>query len=136
MGAGVKEIIFKGITEAFLASAQFNDLLAPIQQVIRDFTQQAIASGETPDLGAFRSALLPKIEDVSTRANLLAPLIAEIQKLGLDVTGSITKLFGGGQATRAATININIAEFTGSDQDVNDLARKLDDMLRGQLSAM
>src|SRR5258705_988006 len=38
LGQGTKDIIFQGITEAFLSSAQFNDLLAPIQQTIRDFT--------------------------------------------------------------------------------------------------
>ena len=38
IGEGTKELLFKGITEAFIASAQFNDLLAPIQQTIRQFT--------------------------------------------------------------------------------------------------
>ena len=32
LGEGVKQTLFQGITESFIASAQFNDLLAPIQQ--------------------------------------------------------------------------------------------------------
>ena len=51
------------------------------------------------------------------------------------MTGSIDRLFNG-RSGGNTKIEINIAEFTGSDQDVNGLARKLDDMLRGDLRAM
>jgi hypothetical protein len=94
LGAGVKDAIFNGIIQSFVASAQFGDLLAPIQQQIREFTQQALASGTPPDIEAFRKAILPAIEAISSRAGVLAPLIAELQKLGLDVTDAITSLFG------------------------------------------
>jgi hypothetical protein len=131
LGQGVKDVIFQGITESFIASAQFNDLLAPIQQTIRDFTQEAIATGQTPDMDAFRRAIFPDIEAITTRAETLAPLIEELQKLGLDVKDALGLISAGGRSTN---ITINIAEFTGSDQDVHALARKFDEILRGSLN--
>lgn len=140
LGAGVKEKVFGGIVESFVASAQFGDLLAPIQKIIREFTQQALETGQTPDIGAFRRAILPGIEDISTRAGTLAPLIAELQRLGLDISDSVTRLFGpegpvaAVAAAPRANITINIAEFTGTDSDVDNLARRLDTQLRGVLA--
>ena len=132
LGVGIKDKIFAGITESFIASAQFTDLLAPIQQTIREFTQEAIATGQTPDIDAFRRAILPRIEDISTRAETLAPLIEELQKLGLDVKDALGLIE---QSARSpANITINIAEFTGSDQDVSALAHKLDEALRAVLN--
>jgi hypothetical protein len=128
LGEGVKDVIFQGITTAFIQSAQFNDLLAPIQKTIREFTLQAVESGETPDIDAFRRAILPEIEDLSARADLSGPLLEALQALGLDITSSINSLFGG---RNAAPFVINIENFTGSDEDVNSLAHKIDDLLRG-----
>jgi hypothetical protein len=128
LGDGVKETLFRGITESFIASAQFADLLAPIQQTIRQFTQQAISSGEVPDLAAFRRAILPDIEAITTRAELLAPLIAELQKLGIDVKNLLAAFVGG---AAPSSININIDNFSGNDDDVEALKRKLEDILRG-----
>jgi len=130
LSTGVKDMIFKGITQAFIASAQFSDLLAPIQQTIREFTQEAIATGTTPDIAAFRRAIFPRIEDLSTRAETLAPLIDELQKLGLDIKDALNLV----TTTTPANIVINIAEFTGSDQDVRSLAQKLDNALRATLN--
>jgi hypothetical protein len=129
IGDGVKDLIFKGATEAFLASAQFNDLLAPIQQVIRDFTQQAIASGETPDLAEFRKALAPKIEDVTTRAELLEELIREFQKFGLDIKGLVRD---GGKRGPIGPITI---QLNHKGKNVKQVAIELEDYLRGALSA-
>lgn len=78
-------MVFQGLTEAFIASAQFNDLLAPIQQQIKIFTEQALATGEAPNVGAFRAATFPLIEQIASRGQLLGPLIDVLQELGLDL---------------------------------------------------
>ncbi len=130
LGDGTKEIIFKGITEAFLASAQFNDLLAPIQQTIRGFTQEAIATGQTPDLAAFRAALLPQIEALSARGEALAPLLAELQKLGLTFNDALKAFVSKPTQKGPTTIKIDI--FAGN-KDVKELANELDDHLRSLL---
>jgi hypothetical protein len=134
LGQGAKDLIFKGITDAFIASAQFNDLLAPIQQTIRQFTQEAIATGATPDIDAFRAAILPAIENISTRAETLAPLIAELQKLGLDVKNALGLITATPTTPSPTTININIDQFTGTEEDTRALARRLDDYLSGRLA--
>ncbi len=132
LGDGTKEIIFKGITEAFLASAQYNDLLAPIQQTIRGFTQEAIATGRAPDLNAFRAALLPQIEALSARGEALAPLLLELQKLGLTFNDAL-KAFSGSPKGPTGPITINI---NGFNKDVKELAGELDDHLRAVLGPM
>jgi hypothetical protein len=137
LGEGTKQIIFQGITEAFIASAQFTDLLAPIQQTIREFTQQAIETGEVPDINAFRRAILPGIEDISTRAETLRPLIEELHRLGIDVTDALRALTGVAQqvARQPANFTINLPPgWQGTDAEVRDLAGQLDNLLRGQLN--
>jgi hypothetical protein len=129
LGDGVKEKIFQGITESFIASAQFTDLLAPIQQTIREFTQQAIATGETPDIAAFRRAILPDVEGIASRAESLAPLIEELHRLGIDLRGLLSDLFG--TARPPSNITINLPPGWGNEGDVRDLAQQLDDFLRG-----
>ena len=37
-------------------------------------------AGQTPDINAFRQAIFPQIEEITTRASLLEPLIAEFQR--------------------------------------------------------
>lgn len=124
LGTGIKDKIFSGITEAFVASAQFTDLLAPIQKVIREFTQQALDTGQTPDLDAFRRAILPGIEDISTRAETLRPLIEELQKLGFDVRDALRSLSGGGAAAAGpVTINVYAADAQSFYQDLSALLR-------------
>jgi hypothetical protein len=120
IGEGAKQILFQGITEAFIASANFTDLMAPIQKIIREFTQQAIDTRTTPDLAAFRAAIFPAVEDISTRAALLAPLIAELQKLGFDLKDLLTGLFSGGGAG-GNHIVINIGSV-GNEQDARTIA--------------
>jgi hypothetical protein len=126
---GIKETLFRGITESFIASAQFTDLLAPIQQTIRKFTQEAIDSGTVPDIAAFRRAILPSVEEITTRAEVLAPLIAELQKLGIDVKNLLAAFVGENAA--APTVHINIESFGGSDDDIDALRRRLEALLRG-----
>ena len=128
LGDGVKTLIFEGITSAFIASAQFNDLLAPIQKIIRDFTQQAIATGQTPDINAFRQAIFPQIEEITTRASLLEPLIAEFQRLGSEIKNAIGGITGGN-----GTIQITINGDVNSTDDARLLAQRIEDLLRGQL---
>jgi hypothetical protein len=130
LGEGTKDIIFQGITEAFIASAQFSDLLAPIQQTIREFTQQAIVTGAPPDLGAFRGAILPQIEAVTTGFGTLAPLIAELQRLGAELTGILTPALNQGPSNISITINGNVND----EQDVRELTRNIEAVLRGQLT--
>jgi|GEM_PF-6214411 len=130
LGEGAKEIIFQGITEAFIASAQFTDLLAPIQRVIREFTQEAISTGETPDIDAFRRALLPGIEDLTTRAETLRPLIEELQKLGLDVRRALGLLAGGGAF---GDVNITIEGGLNDERDGANFARRIEEILRPSL---
>jgi len=121
IGEGAKQILFQGITEAFIASANFTDLMAPIQKIIREFTQTAIDTQTTPDLEAFRKAIFPAVEDISTRAELLAPLIAELQRLGLDIKTSLSSLFGGRGAT---SITINIGTVN-NEQDARTIADRI-----------
>jgi len=85
LNTGIKDTVFKGLADAFVASAQFGDLLSPIQQQIRDFTQKALESGQPPDIAAFRRAILPAIEDISSRATLLEPLVSALQELGFNI---------------------------------------------------
>ena len=89
LNTGIKDSVFDGLTQAFIASAQFNDLLAPIQQQIRLFNQQAIATGELPDIGAFKSAIAPMIELIVSRGTLLEPLIDVLQQLGIQIRGML-----------------------------------------------
>jgi hypothetical protein len=126
VGAGIQQTVFEGLTQAFIASAQFNDLMAPVQQLIRQFIQDAIATGQTPDPAAFRAALLPRIEDISTRAELLAPLIAELQKLGID----IRSMLGGLTGFRAGGITIHIHGNVDSEDTVTDLLRRMGQLLQ------
>jgi len=123
---GVREKILSGITESFIASAQFTDLLAPIQQTIRDFTQQALATGQTPDIDAFRRALLPAIEDISTRGETLDPLVQALR----DLIGSLGLLTDQQQANSAPHVEINIENY-GNDMTPQELARMIGDMLNG-----
>jgi hypothetical protein len=127
LGDGTREIVFKGITEAVIASAQFNDLLAPIQQVIRDFTQRAIASGERPDLSNFRDAILPLIEALSARRDLLQPILESLNIIGKDLNKSFDRLGGRG----SGNITINIENYTNED-DPTILARRIGDLLNGR----
>jgi len=137
IGEGVRDKIFSGISQAFIASAQFSDLLAPIQQIIRQFTQDALTSGQVPDVGAFRQALLPAIEDISTRAQTLAPLIQALQSLGFDVTQALQSLIGtvadtaAAAATASPSVTINIENFN-RDDDPQSLARQIQDLLNGR----
>jgi len=138
LGQGVKEKIFNGIVESFVASAQFSDLLAPIQQTIRDFTQQAIETGQQPDIAAFRSAILPGIESVSARANALAPLIEALQQLGFefkdalgvfsrDVAEVVT------EAKRETKVEINIENYA-NDSNPEALGRQIAELLGGRVA--
>ena len=129
LGDGTKDMLFKGITDAFIQSAQYNDLLAPAQQVIRQFTQQALETGQAPDIAAFRAALLPTIEQITTRGEVLAPLLAELQKLGADIKSSLGTLSG----TSATNIVINIGSVN-DEQDATTLAKKLADYLNGGIA--
>src|SRR6185437_12046708 len=124
---GVREKILSGITESFIASAQFTDLLAPIQQTIRDFTQQALATGQTPDIDAFRRALLPAIEDISARSETLDPLVQALR----DLIGSLG-LLNETQAANAGPphVEINIENY-GNDMTPQELARRISDLLNG-----
>jgi hypothetical protein len=133
LGSGVKDVIFQGITSAFIASAQFGELLAPIQKTIREFTQQAVSTGKLPDLGAFRSAILPSVEGISTRAETLAPLISELQKLGFEIRdklGLVTE-----QPKQPAQNNITINIGTVNDEaDARTLAEELGRHISGFLA--
>jgi hypothetical protein len=130
LGSGVKDILFKGITDAFIASSQFNDLLAPIQKIIQDFTAEAVTSGKTPDLAAFRAAILPQITDLTTRAETLAPLIEELRKLGFDIKDGLGLI---AEASPRVAVEINIENFN-RDDDPASLARKIQDLLGGRLA--
>jgi hypothetical protein len=134
LGAGTKDLIFQGITEAFIASAQFTDLLAPIQKTIREFTQEAIATGQAPDIDAFRRALLPDIESISTRAETLRPLIEALQELGLNINDSIKRLFNlpGASSGNFAPIEIHIHGDV-TEENASDFARRVEAILRPQL---
>lgn len=120
IGDGVKQMLFQGITESFMASANFTDLLAPVQKIIREFSQQALDTRTPPDIDAFRRAIFPAVEDISTRAELLAPLIAELQKLGLDLKTSLNALFG----TGGNNIVINIGSVN-NEQDARTIADRI-----------
>jgi len=126
LSTGIKDMIFQGITSAFIASAQFTDLLAPIQKTIREFTEQALATGERPDIGKFRSAILPGIESISTRAEALAPLIEELRKLGLDIKSALA--LGGTNNN----ITINIGSMS-DETDPRKLAEELGNYIGGLL---
>jgi hypothetical protein len=129
--AGIKDVVFEGLTEAFIASTEFSNLLAPIQQTIRDFTQQAIATGAPPDIGAFRSAILPQIEQISTRSQLLFPLVDVIQTLGEGIRtwlGLIPKTPVQPAPVVPQTITINV-----SGGDPQQTAREIARLLRGSL---
>jgi hypothetical protein len=112
---------------AAVASAQFNDLLAPIQQVIRDFTQRAIASGERPDLSNFRDAILPLIEALSARRDLLQPILESLNIIAKDLNKSFDRFGGRG----SGNITINIENYTNED-DPTVLARRIGDLLNGR----
>jgi hypothetical protein len=132
LGEGTRDVVFKGITDAFIASAQFNDLLKPIQDTISRVTQQAVETGQAPDLGALLGELSPQILALKTRGEFLGPLLAEIQKLGLNLNDLFAS-FVGKQAPRGPT-NIKI-DINGFNKDVKELANELDDHLRGLLGA-
>jgi hypothetical protein len=117
------------ITDAFIQSAQFNDLLAPAQQVIRNFTQQAVETGQAPDITAFRAALLPTIEQITTRGEALAPLLAELQNLGADIKNALSTLTNGGNNIQI-TINGNIND----ESDARTLANEISKLLSGSLA--
>ena len=143
LGKGIKDEIFSGIVESFTASAQFADLLAPIQQTIRDFAQQALATGVAPDVGAFRAALFPEVEAISARASTLAPLIAELQKLGFDIRDSLGLIAAAPEPAPApavepvpaprVAVEINIENYTRED-DPAVLARRIGELLSGKLA--
>jgi hypothetical protein len=132
LGEGTREVVFKGITDAFIASAQFSDLLKPIQDTISSFTEQAVETGQLPDMGALLGELSPQIQALKARGEFLGPLLAEIQKLGLNLNDLFAS-FAGKQAPRGPT-NIKI-DINGFNKDVKELANELDDHLRGLLGA-
>ena len=72
--------MFGGITESILATAEFSNLLAPLQKAIRESVQSSIEGGIF-DQGAFTSTVLPAIEAILSRAEMLRPLIDELQRL-------------------------------------------------------
>jgi hypothetical protein len=132
LGDGTREVVFKGITDAFIASAQFNDLLKPIQDTISRVTQQAVETGQLPDAGALLGELSPQIQALKARGEFLGPLLAEIQKLGLNLNDLFAS-FAGKQAKQGPT-NIKI-DINGFNKDVKELANELDDHLRGLLGS-
>jgi len=77
-----------------------------------------------------RQAVLPAVEDISTRAELLAPLIAELQKLGLDIKISLSSLFGRGAG---ASIVININGSVNNEQDARTIADRIFDHMEAAL---
>ena len=120
LGDGARQMLFQGIANAFVQAAQFQDFLAPLQQVIHKFVEDAVETGLPPDMAAFRSALLPLVEDFSTRAELLAPLIAELQKLGVDVKSALS-----GLTLAGANIVININGSVNNEQDARTIADRI-----------
>ena len=85
LGAGIKDVVFNGLTEAFIASAQFNELLAPLQATISEFVSRAIETGETPNIEEFRKAILPGVEGITNRGETLQPLIDVLQEFGFNL---------------------------------------------------
>ena len=127
LGDGTKQVIFQGISDAFIASTQFSDLLAPVQKAIRDAADQAAATGALPDLSAVRAAALPAIEQITTRAETLAPLVAQLQQFGADITKALAGLSRSG-----TTVNINVASLD-SQTDIKALAQQIGELINGQL---
>src|SRR5439155_10484325 len=109
-----------------IASSNFNDLLAGVQQTIRDFVQKAIESGQPPDIDAFRRAILPQVQEIASRESVLASLISEFQRLGSDIRDAI-----GGNGGTGGQIIINIDGNVNSPDDARLLAQRIEDLLRG-----
>lgn len=111
MNQGIYQAVSSGIVEALIATAQFNDLLAPLQKAIRESVQNSITTGMF-DSGAFQQAVLPAIESILSRAELLDPMIKVLQQfsstlkdiLGLNpLVEAITEPLAAG-LTESATI--------------------------------
>lgn len=131
LGTGIKDRVFQGLTEAFIASAEFTDLLAPIQQQIRAFTEEAILTGNVPDIARFRQAILPAIEQITTRAELLEPLIDALQELGFDIRemlGLLPEAAEPPPPAPPAVVNISI-----NTNNPDEIGRKIGEILGGKL---
>lgn len=129
LGEGTRDIIFKGITNAFLQSAQFNTLLAPVQQIISQFTTAAIETGELPDLTGFRAAIFPALGAIEARAQFLSPLIDQLQQIGFDIKQALGLNTPPAPVQAGPTnITINIGQVN-DEQDAVTLARQLSNMI-------
>lgn len=129
LGTGVKDTVFRGLTEAFIASAQFNELLEPILDQIRDFTQRAIETGLPPDIEAFRSAILPGIEGIVGRAELLQDLIAALQELGFEIRDKL----GLTEESQPATIIQGPVHITVTSNNAQQFMSDLNRLLSSRL---
>lgn len=129
-GQGIRETVFGGLQQAFLASAQFDTLLAPIQQTIRDFVQQSLVTGQPPDLAAFRTAILPTIETASERAVLLAPLAGSLNEF---VRKLDAVLLAGGLGPQQASPPGPVTIHVNGARDPEAVAREIADLLGGRL---
>jgi len=73
LNQGVYEAVANGVIESLIATAQINDLLAPLQQAIRESVQNSLTTGIF-DAEALQAAILPFIEQFSTRIETLEPM--------------------------------------------------------------
>jgi hypothetical protein len=131
MGAGIEQSALQGLTDAFIAAGQFNDILAPLQQRIRQITQEAIETGQIPNL---RGALGGEIEAVKARVEFLAPLIEEFQKISSEIKASLGGLTGSGG--RVLEINFLGPVNLSSKQDVQDFLDTIDAHLEARLGSL
>jgi hypothetical protein len=132
LGTGIKDVVFQGLTEAFIASAQFNDLLAPIQKQIAAFVEQSIATGQPPDIAEFRRIILPNIEGITTRADLLKDIIGALQSLGFEIRDKLGLIPAPTAPTPPPVTQVVTINVTGAG-DPETIARKIVDITRGQL---
>jgi hypothetical protein len=135
LNEGIRDTVFNGLSEAFIASAQFSDLLAPIQSQIRLFTQNALTTGIAPNIDEFRSSILPAIEAISTRADLLGPLIDALQSLGFNIREMLGLLPPPPEEPAAPVVTgpQNITIYVQGSGDPEETARAIDRLLRGTL---
>src|SRR5581483_5822929 len=128
LGQGAKDILYQGITEALTNAANFQTFLAPIQQLIHQFIQNSVETGQPPDIAAFRSALLPLVEAFSSRVELLQPLIAQLNAFGLDIKDALSPLTG---PVNGTIVNININGNVSSEEDAETLGNTIGRFLSG-----
>jgi hypothetical protein len=128
---GIYNAVVSGLIESLIATAGLNDLLAPLQKAIRESVQESVATGIFHG-AAFQAAVLPAIEAISTRADLLGPMVEVLH----EVMDGIKEMLGlkpevaaapAGPQVVYATINVSGAG------DPESTARAISKVLRGTL---